>query len=102
MYVIKQTGIAVNFGISVLLGFVIGTAIAGQTFYNFTTRTFATSACSRRWGRRRHAAANDPAAGARRGRRSDTGWASGRRQSSARSSAAPSELLSLPVAVARR
>jgi putative ABC transport system permease protein len=36
VYVVKQTGIAVNFGIVVLLGLVIGTAIAGQTFYSFT------------------------------------------------------------------
>lgn len=35
-YVVKQTGIAVNFGIVVILGLVIGTAIAGQTFYSFT------------------------------------------------------------------
>jgi putative ABC transport system permease protein len=35
-YVVKQTGIAVNFGIVVVLGLFIGTAIAGQTFYNFT------------------------------------------------------------------
>lgn len=35
-YVVKQTGIAINFGIAVLLGFIIGTAIAGQTFYSFT------------------------------------------------------------------
>ncbi len=32
----KQTGIPVNFGITVLLGFIIGAAIAGQTFYLFT------------------------------------------------------------------
>jgi putative ABC transport system permease protein len=32
----KNTGIPVNFGIAVALGFIIGTAIAGQTFYNFT------------------------------------------------------------------
>ena len=36
IYVVKQTGIAINFGIVVLLGLVIGTAIAGQTFYSFT------------------------------------------------------------------
>lgn len=36
IYVMKNTGIPVNFGITVLLGFVIGTAIAGQTFYTFT------------------------------------------------------------------
>lgn len=35
-YVVKQTGIAVNFGIVVVLGLVIGMAIAGQTFYSFT------------------------------------------------------------------
>ena len=36
MYFIKYTGIPINFGISVMLGFLVGTAIAGQTFYNFT------------------------------------------------------------------
>lgn len=36
MYIIKQTGIAINFGIAVLLGFIVGAAIAGQTFHNFT------------------------------------------------------------------
>lgn len=35
LYYIKNTGIPLNFGVAVLLGFVIGTAIAGQTFYNF-------------------------------------------------------------------
>ena len=35
-YVVKETGIAINFGIVVVLGLFIGTAIAGQTFYNFT------------------------------------------------------------------
>ncbi len=34
-YFIKYTGIPVNFGISIALGFIVGTAIAGQTFYNF-------------------------------------------------------------------
>jgi putative ABC transport system permease protein len=32
----KYTGIPINFGMSVVLGFIIGTAIAGQTFFNFT------------------------------------------------------------------
>ena len=36
MYFMKYTGIPINFGISVALGFLVGTAIAGQTFYNFT------------------------------------------------------------------
>jgi putative ABC transport system permease protein len=35
-YYLKYTGIPINFGITVLLGFLVGTAIAGQTFYNFT------------------------------------------------------------------
>jgi len=35
-YFMKNTGIPINFGIAVALGFIIGTAIAGQTFYNFT------------------------------------------------------------------
>lgn len=35
-YYMKYTGIPVNFGITALLGFMVGTAIAGQTFYNFT------------------------------------------------------------------
>jgi putative ABC transport system permease protein len=35
-YYMVKTGIPVNFGITVLLGFIVGTAIAGQTFYLFT------------------------------------------------------------------
>jgi putative ABC transport system permease protein len=35
-YYLKYTGIPFNFGITALLGFLVGTAIAGQTFYNFT------------------------------------------------------------------
>ncbi len=35
-YYINNTGIPVNFGITVLLGFIVGAAIAGQTFYLFT------------------------------------------------------------------
>lgn len=35
-YILKNTGIPINFGISVVLGIIIGTAIAGQTFYAFT------------------------------------------------------------------
>jgi putative ABC transport system permease protein len=35
-YYLKYTGIPINFGITAMLGFVIGTAIAGQTFYLFT------------------------------------------------------------------
>jgi putative ABC transport system permease protein len=36
LHFMKYTGIPINFGIAVLLGFLVGTAIAGQTFYNFT------------------------------------------------------------------
>jgi putative ABC transport system permease protein len=35
-YYLRKTGIPINFGITVLLGFIVGTAIAGQTFYLFT------------------------------------------------------------------
>jgi len=35
-YYIRSTGIPVNFGITVTLGFIVGAAIAGQTFYLFT------------------------------------------------------------------
>ncbi|MBI1292621.1 FtsX-like permease family protein [bacterium] len=35
-YFLKNTGIPINFGITVVLGFIVGMAIAGQTFFNFT------------------------------------------------------------------
>jgi putative ABC transport system permease protein len=35
-YYLKHTGIPINFGITVALGFFVGCAIAGQTFYLFT------------------------------------------------------------------
>ncbi len=35
-YYLLYTGIPFNFGVTALLGFLVGTAIAGQTFYNFT------------------------------------------------------------------
>ena len=35
-YYLAKTGIPINFGITVFLGFLVGTAIAGQTFYLFT------------------------------------------------------------------
>ncbi len=44
-YYLRYTGIPINFGVAVILGFIIGCAIAGQTFYNFTMdnlRYFAT------------------------------------------------------------
>ena len=36
-YYLKNTGIPINFGIAVLLGLIIGIAIMGQIFFNFTT-----------------------------------------------------------------
>lgn len=36
LYFMKNTGIPINFGISVVLGFIVGTAIAGLLFYQFT------------------------------------------------------------------
>lgn len=35
-YFMDNTGIPINFGISVALGFLVGAAIAGQMFFNFT------------------------------------------------------------------
>ena len=35
-YFLGSTGIPVNFGITIALGFIVGAAIAGQTFYLFT------------------------------------------------------------------
>jgi putative ABC transport system permease protein len=36
VYYLKHTGIPINFGTTVLLGFLVGCAVAGQTFYLFT------------------------------------------------------------------
>ncbi len=36
LYYTKNTGIVINFGVAIFLGFIIGIAIAGQTFFNFT------------------------------------------------------------------
>lgn len=36
MWVLVNTGIGINFGTTILLGFIVGMAIAGQTFYLFT------------------------------------------------------------------
>ena len=35
-YFMRRTGIIINFSITVTLGFIVGVAIAGQTFYTFT------------------------------------------------------------------
>lgn len=36
VYFLGSTGIPVNFGITITLGFIVGAAVAGQTFYLFT------------------------------------------------------------------
>ena len=36
LYFLSSTGIPVNFGITIFLGFFVGVAVAGQTFYLFT------------------------------------------------------------------
>jgi putative ABC transport system permease protein len=36
MYYIRNTGIPVNFGITVMIALIVGTVVAGQTFYIFT------------------------------------------------------------------
>jgi putative ABC transport system permease protein len=36
VYFMRRTGIIINFSITVGLGFIVGCAIAGQTFYTFT------------------------------------------------------------------
>jgi putative ABC transport system permease protein len=36
MYYIRNTGIPVNFGLTVLIALIVGTVVAGQTFYIFT------------------------------------------------------------------
>ena len=45
----EKTGIPINFGITVVLGFIVGTAIAGQTFYLFTVENLKQFGRSRRW-----------------------------------------------------
>ncbi len=35
-FIMTETGIPINFKISMMLGFLVGAVIAGQTFYNFT------------------------------------------------------------------
>ncbi|MFM7922353.1 MAG: ABC transporter permease, partial [Planctomycetaceae bacterium] len=45
-YYIENTGIPVNFAITVTLGFIVGGAIAGQTFYLFTLENLRQFCCS--------------------------------------------------------
>jgi len=36
LYYLKNTGIPVNFGITITIALIVGTVVAGQTFYLFT------------------------------------------------------------------
>jgi putative ABC transport system permease protein len=49
-YFIGSTGIPVNFGITIALGFIIGVAIAGQTFYLFTVENLKQFGCLKAMG----------------------------------------------------
>jgi putative ABC transport system permease protein len=49
-YYMRRTGIPVNFGITVLLGFIIGAAVAGQTFYLFTLDNLKQFGCLKAMG----------------------------------------------------
>ena len=50
MYYMVYTGIPINFGITAFLGFLVGTAIAGQTFYNFTLENLRQFGCLKAMG----------------------------------------------------
>ena len=43
MYFIRNTGIPVNFGMTVLIALIVGTVVAGQTFYIFTIENLKSS-----------------------------------------------------------
>lgn len=49
-YYLQNTGIPINFGITVALGFIVGAAIAGQTFYLFTIENLKQFGCLKAMG----------------------------------------------------
>lgn len=49
-YFLSNTGIPVNFGVTISLGFVVGAAIAGQTFYLFTLENLKQFGCLKAMG----------------------------------------------------
>lgn len=51
-YWLKNTGIPINFGISVTLGFLVGAAVAGQSFYNFVRENLSHYAVLKAMGAR--------------------------------------------------
>jgi putative ABC transport system permease protein len=50
LYWLKNTGIPINFGVSVTLGFLVGTAIAGQAFFNFVRENLGSYAVLKAMG----------------------------------------------------
>ena len=65
MYFMRKTGIPFNFGITVALGFIVGTAIAAQTFYLFTIENIKQYGALKAMGAGNLALdEHDPAAGA--------------------------------------
>lgn len=52
LYWMKNTGIPINFGISVTLGFLVGAAIAGQGFFNFVRENMGSYAVLKAMGLR--------------------------------------------------
>ena len=74
-YYLRSTGIPVNFGITIALGFIVGTAIAGQTFYLFTLENLRQFGALKAMGLgNRPAGADDPAAGDASSAASALGW----------------------------
>lgn len=51
-YWMTNTGIPINFGISVLLGFLVGAAVAGQSFFNFVRENLGQYAALKAMGLR--------------------------------------------------
>jgi putative ABC transport system permease protein len=49
-YFMRRTGIVINFSITVALGFIVGCAIAGQTFYTFTLENLNQFGCLKAMG----------------------------------------------------
>ena len=63
-YFMRKTGIPFNFGITVVLGFIVGTAIAAQTFYLFTIENIKQYGALKAMGAGNWSLmAHDPAAG---------------------------------------
>ena len=49
-YFMARTGIIMNFSITTILGFIVGVAIAGQTFYTFTLENLNQFGCLKAMG----------------------------------------------------